>query len=68
MRTNHVRTVRLARQMRQDDVTELTGIAREHISRIEGKKCWPNARTRQKIATALGLEEHLLFPEDQARG
>jgi transcriptional regulator with XRE-family HTH domain len=50
---------------RQSDVAELSGVSREHLSRLEAGICAPTRRTVRDLAQALGCEPAEIFPENE---
>jgi transcriptional regulator with XRE-family HTH domain len=48
---------------RQADVADLSGICREHLSRLEAGLCRPTRRTIRDLANALGVDPGDIFPE-----
>lgn len=52
---DRIRREREARGWRQQDLADITGIARPNIARLESGKRMPKISTLQKIAEAFGL-------------
>lgn len=51
----NIKRYREAAGMTQDELSNISSIAREHISRIENDKFTPNIKTAVLIADALGV-------------
>jgi transcriptional regulator with XRE-family HTH domain len=47
-----------------DQLAAASGVASEHLSRIENGKTFPNAPTAKKIADALSLKPSEIFFDD----
>jgi len=60
-----VRALRLERFLTQGELSELSGVGRATIARIEGGKTVPQARIIKAIARALGVEPMDLVREPQ---
>jgi transcriptional regulator with XRE-family HTH domain len=62
--SNHVRRYREKRQWTLRKLGALVGSDIAHLSKIERGLIIPNGITREKIADALGIPRHVLFPDD----
>ncbi len=56
-------SARKARNLRQSDLAELSGIAQADISRIERGQVAPTTQTLLKLTTALGVEIQFVLTE-----
>ena len=56
-------SARKARNLRQSDLAELSGIAQADISRIERGQIAPTTQTLLKLTTALGVEIQFVLTE-----
>jgi transcriptional regulator with XRE-family HTH domain len=56
-----LRRLRRERALSQRDVSRMTGIAFDTISRLETGKQWAQPRTIRKLADALGVEPRELM-------
>lgn len=56
-------SARKARNLRQSDLAELSGIAQSDISRIERGQIAPTTQTLLKLTTALGVEIQFVLTE-----
>jgi transcriptional regulator with XRE-family HTH domain len=59
-----LRRLRRERALSQRDLTRMTGIAFDTISRLETGKQRAQPRTIRKLADALGVEPRVLMKED----
>lgn len=57
-------SARKARNLRQSDLAELSGIAQADISRIERGQVAPTTQTLLKLTTALGVEIQFVLAEE----
>lgn len=51
-----LRDIRVAKNLRQDAIEQVTGLARRYISRVENGHTVPSVGTLQKCAGALGVQ------------
>jgi transcriptional regulator with XRE-family HTH domain len=59
-----LRLRRLTLGFTQADVAALSGLSREHITRLEQGVCHPQRRTARDLAVALGCAPSDIFPEN----
>lgn len=63
-----LRSLRTSAGLTQFKLAARAGVTERTVSRIEAGQHGPNARTRQLIAAALGVEEHrITWPERGVR-
>jgi transcriptional regulator with XRE-family HTH domain len=61
---NQLREIRNQKKFSQLTLAKLTDIAPSDISRIENGWLRPYSGWRKKLAKALGVPEHQIFPEE----
>ena len=61
----NVRKYRKLRQLTQENLAELADVSNTYIANIECGQTWISDKTVEKIATALHIEEYLLFIPDE---
>ena len=62
----NVKKYRKLRQLTQENLAELADVSNTYIANIECGQTWISDKTLEKIATALHIQEYLLFiPEEE---
>jgi transcriptional regulator with XRE-family HTH domain len=61
-----VRSLRAARFLTQEDLSDLAGVGRATVARIEAGQITPRMRTVRSLATALGVEPRDLVSDPGA--
>lgn len=64
---NRVREARLKSHMSQDELADKSGLARPTISKIERVETEPSGLSKQKIADALDIAVHEIFPDEKTQ-
>ena len=63
----NVRAIRIARDLRQSDIADLTDLPRTYISHLEKGEVNVTVETIERIATALKVSPLVLLVEDAFR-
>lgn len=61
----NVKKYRKLRQLTQENLAELADVSNTYIANIECGQTWISDKTVEKIATALHIEEYMLFIPDE---